>query len=201
MSQDQKQGPKLHDSGRKPSLRSPHWRMLAAAAVLASGLSSVAKADPAVHVAYGRGPEHNINKYEVGVNWDSGYAWGNPQGWLVNLQWEFVLAEWNTRSGVNHHNVTEFGFSPIVRLEKRGGPLVPYIEGSVGVRVLSHAGTSDDHRMGSAFQFADMLGVGVAFGPKQQAEAGFRFQHMSNAGIKQPNPGTNFYLGYVRYRF
>lgn len=200
MSQNQKQGLKLH-SPESPASGSARWRVLAAAAVLASGLSTAAQADPGVHVAFGRDPDHGVNKYEVGVNWDSGFAWGNPDGWLVNLQWEVALAEWNTRRGVNSHNVTEFGFSPIVRLEKRGGALVPFLEGSVGVRVLSHAGTSDDHRMGSAFQFADMVGVGVAFGAKRQAEAGFRFQHISNAGIKQPNPGTNFYTGYVRYRF
>lgn len=48
---------------------------------------------------------------------------------------------------------------------------------------------------------SDMVGFGVAFGPKLNAEAGFRSQHISNAGIKAPNPGSNFYTGYLRYRF
>lgn len=46
-----------------------------------------------------------------------------------------------------------------------------------------------------------MVGFGVSFGPKLNAEAGFRSQHISNAGIKTPNPGSNFYTGYLRYRF
>lgn len=78
---------------------------------------------------------------------------------------------------------------------------MPFVEASVGARVLSHASTSDQHQFSTAFQFSDMVGVGVAFGPKQAAEAGFRFQHISNAGIKEPNPGSNFYAGYLRYRF
>ncbi len=183
-------------------LRSPfsRWRTLAAAALI-SGLSAAAHADPAVHVAFGRDSDHDINKYEVGLNWDSGFAWGNPQGWLLNLQWEVALAEWNPRSGTNRQNVTEIGFSPILRLEKRGAALTPFVEISVGARLLSHASTSDEHRYGSAFQFADMAGVGVTFGSRRQGEAGFRYQHVSNGGIKQPNPGTTFYMGYLRYRF
>lgn len=164
-------------------------------------LCGTAYADPAVHVAFGRDPGHDINKYEIGLNWDSGFAWGNPQAWLARLQWEVELAEWHTRSGTNRRNVTELGFSPILRLEKRGGAWVPFVEASVGARVLSHASTSDQHQLSTAFQFSDMIGVGVAFGPKQAAEAGFRFQHISNAGIKEPNPGSNFYTGYLRYRF
>lgn len=173
----------------------------ALAAVAAFGACASAYADPAVHFAFGRDPGHNINKYEVGVNWDSGFNWGNPQGWLFKLQWEAELAEWNTLSGTNHHNVTEFGFSPIWRLEKRGGAWVPFLEASVGVRMMSSKYTSEEHRSGSLFQFSDMLGLGVAFGPRTAYEAGFRYQHVSNAGIKQPNPGSGFYTGYVRYRF
>ncbi len=167
----------------------------------ALGACAAAHADPGVHVAFGRDPGHNIDKYELGINWDSGFAWGNPQGWQVKLQWEAELAEWNARSGTNAQNVTEFGFSPIFRLEKRGGALVPFLEASVGVRMMSHKATSDEHRSGSLFQFSDMIGVGMAFGPKTAYEAGFRYQHVSNAGIKQPNPGSGFYTGYMRYRF
>ncbi|WP_428979478.1 acyloxyacyl hydrolase [Cupriavidus oxalaticus] len=164
-------------------------------------LAGTAHADPAVYAAFGRDPGHGINKYEIGVNWDSGFAWGNPHGWLARLQWEVALAQWNARSGTNRQDVTEFGFSPILRVEKRGGAVVPFLEASVGARVLSHTSTSDEHRYSTAFQFSDMIGLGLAFGPRAAAEAGFRFQHLSNAGIKGPNPGTNFYTGYLRYRF
>lgn len=128
-------------------------------------------------------------------------AYGNPNGWLFRLQAEVNAAMWNSRGGNRAQNLAELGVSPILRIEKRGGSIVPFIEGSVGVRVLSHAGTSDEHRIGSAFQFSDMLGVGVGFGKNANAEVGFRFQHVSNASIKEPNPGANFLTGYARYRF
>lgn len=181
---------------------------LVAAAALVAGASSAASAEelvgwshPAVHVAYGRDTSHDVNKYEIGVNFNTPLQYGNPQGWLLRLQAEFNVAGWDARGGTNPQNLFEFGISPILRVEKRGGYFVPFAEASVGLRVLTHAGTSDEHRMGSAFQFSDMLGVGVGFGKNANTEVGFRFQHISNAGIKEPNPGSNFYTGYVRYRF
>lgn len=172
-----------------------------AAISLSVAISAPASADPAVHLAFGRDPSHGIDKYEVGINWNSGFAWGNREGWRARLQWEVELAQWDSRSGTNRQSVTEFGFSPIFRLEKRGGSAVPFLEASVGPRLLSHTSTSDQHNFSSAFQFSDMIGMGVAFGARQAAEAGFRFQHISNAGIKEPNPGSNFYTAYLRYRF
>ncbi|KAA6120113.1 acyloxyacyl hydrolase [Cupriavidus cauae] len=180
------------------SLRRSAALCCAAATLIAA---APAQADPAVHVAYGRDPGHGLNKYEVGLNWDSGFAYGNPQGWLAKLQWEVELARWNARSGNNRRDVTELGFSPILRVEKHGWSVVPFAELSVGLRLMSATSTSDSHDYSTAFQFSDMVGVGVAFGPQKRAEAGFRFQHISNASIKRPNPGTNFYTGYVRYRF
>jgi hypothetical protein len=55
--------------------------------------------------------------------------------------------------------------------------------------------------VGSAFQFADMVGVGMIFGAQQNYQAGFRFQHLSNGGIKEPNPGINFSQLYLQYNF
>ncbi|TWG87528.1 lipid A 3-O-deacylase PagL [Cupriavidus gilardii J11] len=178
-------------------------RRLAVAGCAAATLlaAAPAMADPAVHAAFGRDTRHDINKYEVALNWDTPLQYGNPDGWLAKLQAEVELARWNARSGNNRHDVTEFGLSPILRVEKRGGSVVPFLEASVGLRLMSSTYTSDSHHYSTAFQFSDMIGFGVAFGPQARAEAGFRFQHISNASIKAPNPGTNFYTGYLRYRF
>lgn len=186
---------------QRSRVRLPRPRFFAAA-VLAAGLAGTAHADPTVQAAFGRDPSHGINKYEVALNWDSGFNWGNPDSWLLRLQWEVELAEWFPQSGTNRHNVTEFGFTPLLRLEKHGfAGFVPFLEVGAGARLLSSTYTSDEHRSGSAFQFGDIFGLGAMFGSRNQFEAGFRFQHVSNAGIKEPNPGTNFYTGYVRYRF
>ncbi|MGT2494520.1 acyloxyacyl hydrolase [Cupriavidus basilensis] len=174
-----------------------HIKALGAMAAL--GTSALAHADPGVHVAFGRDPGHNLNKYEIGVNWDSGFALGQPAGLAGQAA---VGGRTGRMECPQRHQCPECDrvrfFPPIFRLETRGGSLVPFLEASVGVRMMSHKATSDEHRSGSLFQFSDMIGVGMAFGPKTAYEAGFRYQHVSNAGIKQPNPGSGFYTGYMR---
>jgi lipid A 3-O-deacylase len=46
-----------------------------------------------------------------------------------------------------------------------------------------------------------MAGVGVRFGSRQQYLAGYRFQHISYGGIKEPNPGINFSQLHLQYNF
>jgi hypothetical protein len=58
-----------------------------------------------------------------------------------------------------------------------------------------------DRRLGSAFQFADHIGFGILFGEHKQFELGYRFQHISNGGIKQPNQGLNLNLLHFVYHF
>ncbi|NUO84864.1 MAG: acyloxyacyl hydrolase [Cupriavidus sp.] len=170
---------------------------LAIATFAASG-AALCHAAPAVHVGVGRDPSHNINKYEIGLLWDSGFAWGNPQGWQTRLHWEVDLARWDARAG---RDVIEVGASPVFRLEKRGGTKVPFLEASVGVRLVNHVSTSPEHYYSTAFRFSETIGFGLAFGKDLDTEIGIRLQHLSNAGIKKPNPGTDFITGYVRYRF
>ncbi len=81
------------------------------------------------------------------------------------------------------------------------GQVRPFIEAGAGVRLLTHPTISDNFSMSTAFQFADVVGVGAQFGERQQYQVGYRFQHVSNAGIKEPNPGVNFHQFYVQYNF
>ena len=46
------------------------------------------------------------------------------------------------------------------------------------------------------FQFGDHLGVGVRRG---QYDIGLRLQHLSNAGLRNPNPGVNFLQLHLAY--
>ena len=55
--------------------------------------------------------------------------------------------------------------------------------------------------MSTAFQFSDTLGAGVQFGNRARSTVGVRFQHLSNASIKRPNPGINFTQVYYQQSF
>ncbi|MDP1996021.1 MAG: acyloxyacyl hydrolase, partial [Gallionella sp.] len=45
------------------------------------------------------------------------------------------------------------------------------------------------------------VGVGARFGDRRQFDLGYRFQHLSNGGIKKPNQGINFNQIRFAYHF
>jgi lipid A 3-O-deacylase len=89
----------------------------------------------------------------------------------------------------------------VFRFIRSSGWIRPYVEAGVGVRLLSHVRETETRTFSSSFQFADMVGVGAQFGAHQNYLAGFRFQHLSNAGFEHPNPGINFSQIYLQYNF
>ncbi len=150
---------------------------------------------------YGRDNGHGVEKYEIAARWDDIVQWQLSSRFTLSLDGEVNVANWRALSGRPSGQLMEYGISPIFRLGYAAEFATPFIEASVGLRVLSHTEIAGGHRMGSAFQFSDMVGVGVAFGKAQRLTIGYRFQHLSNAGIQEPNPGVNFSMGYIRYRF
>ena len=68
----------------------------------------------------------------------------------------------------------------------------PYIEGGIGFHYLTDKEfTAKD--FSTNFQFGDHIGLGVKFGNRNHLRLAYQFQHLSNAGIREPNPGINFH--------
>jgi lipid A 3-O-deacylase len=146
--------------------------------------------------------DHDIKKADLGLVWDPGLNWWEIGGYHFTVVGEAHAAYWDIQeSGASHPNIWEFGLTPVFRFIKSSGWFRPYIEAGVGVRALSHVRETDDRTFSTSFQFADMVGIGAQFGEHQQYQGGFRFQHISNASIKDPNPGSNWSEIYVQYNF
>jgi lipid A 3-O-deacylase len=69
-----------------------------------------------------------------------------------------------------------------------------YVEGGIGLYLLSHTINNEVTHMSTSFQFGSHLGVGLRLGERRQTRMGIALQHLSNGGIKQPNSGVNFVL-------
>ncbi|MBN3759207.1 acyloxyacyl hydrolase [Burkholderia sp. Ac-20365] len=172
--------------------------------LLSLGAPGIARADHfGVQVAGGIANSHDVheNKVDLAGVWDPKWSWWAIAGWHFTAVFEAHAAYWHSGAADAHNNIFEFGLTPVVRFIKNSGAIRPYVEAGVGVRLLSHPSISSHYTMSSAFQFADMVGVGASFGGRQQYQAGFRFQHLSNASIKEPNPGIDFEQLYVQYNF
>lgn len=145
----------------------------------------------------GRASRHDIKKLGVIAGWTQPTPLWQGQDWRIALRHEVELSSWRVPDA---RDLVEFGYSPVFRLEhaQAGGAPGFFLEASIGVRLLSHTRLAPDVTMSTAFQFADMIGTGWQWG---QSTLGVRFQHESNASIKEPNPGINFTEVYYRYRF
>ena len=55
----------------------------------------------------------------------------------------------------------------------------------------------------TSFNFIDQAGFGVRIASRARRQwlAGYRFQHISNAGRVEPNPGANFNFIYIGVTF
>jgi lipid A 3-O-deacylase len=172
-----------------------------ASAAILFGASGLAAADQfGVQIAGGLGDNH-IKKLDLGLVWDPNLTWWQIGDWHFSLIGEAHVAWWHTDEGNVHENIGEIGVTPIIRFIDGAGAIRPYVEAGAGIRVLTSPRISTDLTLSTAFQFAPMAGVGLQFGSRQQYEAGYRFQHISNGGIKEPNPGINFHQLYLQYNF
>ena len=114
----------------------------------------------------------------LGAQWNSRYRW---------LYWEASFGGWTG----GHGRVYDLGFTPVARAGRS-----PYIEAGVGAHVLSDLDVGTGAELSTRFQFGDVIGVGLRFG---KYDLGLRLQHLSNGGLRDPNPGINFLLVRLQY--
>ncbi len=80
--------------------------------------------------------------------------------------------------------------TPVLRLFPGGSRW--FVEGGIGANLLLPIYQSESKRFSTSFNFGDHLAIGRIFGKDGGHEIALRFQHFSNAGIREPNPGENF---------
>lgn len=150
-------------------------------------------------LAAGAGSHQRVDKLGLIAGWGRPAPLWQGERWRLVLHHEVELAAWRVPSA---RDLIEMGYSPVFRLERPlGGRAVWFFEGAIGARLLSHTRVAPGYRLSTAFQFSDMLGVGLRWGRAQRATIGLRVQHLSNLGIKRPNPGMEFLQLYAAYRF
>jgi lipid A 3-O-deacylase len=161
---------------------------------------STARADLGVWTGVGIA-EHHTSTVDTALVWDPHIRFWNVGDWNMALLGELHAAWFHNSEGEDPRDLGAFGATPVFRCGKTEGALRPYFEAGVGIRFLTGTELNDSYHISTSFQFADMVGAGVAFGEKGQYQVGYRFQHISNASIKRPNPGIDFHQIYFGYMF
>lgn len=164
-------------------------------------LSCNALAVDGVSVEYGNGDAADMARAGALWNWDR--QWFADGDWLVTGFWEASLGSWRGHSAAGgNQTVTDLGFTPVFRLQQKNlADIAPYAEAAIGFHLLTPTSIYANRHFGSSFQFGDHVGLGVRFGDRRQFDLGYRFQHLSNGGIKKPNQGINFNQIRFAYNF
>jgi hypothetical protein len=174
------------------------WAVTALIAGLAAGSADAAAID-GIAVEAGNGDGTDMGRVSVQSDWQR--QWFRGRDMHVGGYWDFSLGQWhhgNVATGQNA-NITDLGVTPVFRLEgnSRTGP---YAEAAIGFHLLSRTQLGDK-RFSTAFQFGDHLGLGYRFGVHGAFDISYRYQHLSNGGIKEPNQGINFNQVRLQYHF
>jgi hypothetical protein len=139
-------------------------------------------------------PAQKINFYEtdVLVGWTLPWVWHFDTNWRLDSRLD-LTAGWLSDGYVNGAIMT---VGPSFGLHRTGVPLA--LEAGVSPTALTrHEFERKD--FGSYFQFTSHVGLSWQF--LAHYSVGYQFQHMSNSGISNHNPGVNLNVIEVRYIF
>lgn len=188
----------FHSLGMARKGLAPRLLCTAAASLLASlpAFADQPGADlshaPSVYLQASRA-EHNTDALTVGLTlpWR---GWSMPLwGGQLRGHWDIYLSRWSFNGEGQHDTSLVLGLTPTLRLRPQAGQSPWFWEAGIGATVADRRYQPAGHlEFSTRFNFASHLGLGINLGAQRQHELLLRLQHVSNAGIKEPNPGLNF---------
>lgn len=148
---------------------------------------------------YGTGNQTRIGR--AALQWDWQKNWLDSNGTHLDGYWDLSLARWQDRawdgvSGRDHYD-TDVGLTPVFRFEN-SNKLGWYGELGIGANILTPMYNNNHRHFSTAFEFGDHIGFGYQ---RQRWSVGIKLQHYSNGAIKHPNPGANFAVLGVAFKF
>ena len=158
--------------------------------LLAAGLAAfcpVALGVQSVSAETGRGT-HDVDLWRFGAQWAEHPHWLEQSRWT--LYWDLTYGGWQGNAG----NVHDVGLTPVFRYAQ--APRGPYLEGAIGLHLLTDEHISRRLDFSTHFQFGDHIGAGYRL---ERYDFSVRLQHLSNGGMRNPNPGINFLVVRVQY--
>lgn len=147
------------------------------------------------YVQLGTGENH-LKSATVGAVWACA-CWQGMLGGRVDAYLEGSLGLWSVRGPNGRTSYGSLGVVPMFRYRFDQGRSPWFVEAGIGAVVTNRLYETANKGFGSRLNFSDQLGLGYRLNPKE--ELSLRVQHVSNAGLKEPNPGENFLQ--VRYAF
>lgn len=147
-----------------------------------------AYAPTGAYVQLGTG-ENRLNSATVGAVWACA-CWQGMLGGRVDAYLEGSLGLWTVRGPNGRTGYGSLGVVPMFRYRFDQGRSPWFVEAGIGAVVTNRLYETANKGFGSRLNFSDQFALGYRLNPRQALS--LRVQHVSNAGLKKPNPGENF---------
>lgn len=147
------------------------------------------------YVQLGTG-ENRLKSATAGAVWACA-CWQGMLGGRVDAYLETSLGLWSVRGPNGRTSYGSLGVVPMFRYKFDQGRSPWFVEAGIGGVLTNRLYETKNKGFGSRLNFSDQFALGYRLNPKQ--ELSLRVQHVSNAGLKEPNPGENFLQ--ARYAF
>lgn len=125
-------------------------------------------------------------------NWKLPWQWDLGHDWHLQSRLDFSLG-W---LGDSHADAAIGTLGPSLLLNRRDFPVS--VEAGISPTFLSHDNFGDKN-FGVPVQFTSHVGLNWNF--TSHLRLSYRFQHMSNAGLSNGNPGLNLHMVGLSYLF
>ena len=134
----------------------------------------------------------DFQQYELFAAYPLPWSWQSTSGWTLATRLNGAAGA--LRDDQKSGFIGSLG--PAVVLGKAGLPVSLEIGTAPTVLSRSHFNGAD---LGDKFHFTSHAGIHIQFG--EVLDAGYRYQHMSNASLDNTNPGLNMHMFWLGYRF
>lgn len=135
-------------------------------------------------------------RFAVGADWIEDFY--ESKNFEINGRWDFNFNYWKSDlSDPDEKEGFMIGITPVFHYTYKMGKIKPYLEMGGGPQLLSNIVVENEYKS-TQFQFGSIFGAGLK---NKHFELGYRYLHISNAGIEMPNPGTDFHNIHIGYKF
>jgi hypothetical protein len=167
-------------------------RLFVTASIISMPLAATA-ADlrPAGYFIQGALAERQAYSVSAGLVWPWSWRRGFGRTELTGLTEGFVSL-WSARGATGRQSFTQLGVLPLLRMRLDNGRSDWFVEGGIGLSLMDRTYRTEVKQFSTTGNFVDVLGVGRTFGADRRRELSLRIAHISNGGIKKPNPGEDF---------
>ena len=147
------------------------------------------------------GAARNTHEQTAGLTWDWDKSWSIAGG-RISGYWETSVSRWAySREGGRSASLGKIEFAPVFRYRPSDGASPWFADAAIGLTLMNRLYVSDRKRFSTRFNFGDHLAIGRNFGAQGQYEVALRVEHVSNGGIKEPNPGESLIQLRLSYGF